>query len=171
MELCLWETIASDIFITILTYIDFKETLVTIRRVCKIWCKMTRDPRLWRVIIIRSLYFLNLFSFFQEYYSSIYQNVYKVHVEDWERLFRVTFESNQWFFTGHCSLIDLRGHDRGAQCVQFDDDIIISGGRDGFLCKWSISKKCLIKKVFAQFATVTCLQFNEDLIVIFLRIC
>lgn len=91
--------------------------------------------------------------------------MYRVHVEDWEKLYKEATLANKWFFKGHCSLIDLRGHSQGTETLQFEEDTIISGGRDCHLCKWSISKKNYLYKVKAHDATITCLQFNRDIIV------
>lgn len=45
----MWERITQDTFTLILTYISPSETLLTIRRVCKTWKKLSEHSLLWKV--------------------------------------------------------------------------------------------------------------------------
>eukprot|EP01114_Cavostelium_apophysatum_P024888 TRINITY_DN9936_c0_g1_i2.p1 TRINITY_DN9936_c0_g1~~TRINITY_DN9936_c0_g1_i2.p1 ORF type:complete len:287 (-),score=16.55 TRINITY_DN9936_c0_g1_i2:53-913(-) len=141
------DTLPQDVFIVIFKLLGSR-SICTIRQVCKSWVRISKDGNLWNF-----------------YYRTRWKNTYKVHVDDWEKLYYDAFISDSRFLKGSCSVKTFEGHFKGVNTVQFRDNIIISGGRDGCIIKHDSDGRVNPVRCMAHKGEIRCLQFNNRFII------
>lgn len=80
----------------------------------------------------------------------------------WKDIYKDRFKVGTAWKYGRCSTKIFKGHTNGVMCVQFDDNILISGSYDATVKVWDIHTGEELRTLKGHTSGIRCLQFDES---------
>ena len=79
----------------------------------------------------------------------------------WKDVYKDRFKVGTNWKYGRCTIKVLQGHTRDIMCLQFDDDILMTGSYDHTIKIWDIESCQEIRTLTGHTSGVRCLQFDD----------
>ena len=79
----------------------------------------------------------------------------------WKDVYRDRYKVGLNWKHGRCSIKTFKGHTNGVMCLQFDDDVLMTGSYDTTVKIWDISSGQVIRTLRGHTSGIRCLQFTE----------
>ncbi|QIW94751.1 hypothetical protein AMS68_000269 [Peltaster fructicola] len=79
----------------------------------------------------------------------------------WKDVYRDRFKVGTAWKYGRCSTKVFKGHTNGVMCLQFDDNILITGSYDSTAKVWDINTGQEIRTLKGHTSGIRCLQFDD----------
>ncbi|KAG0754240.1 hypothetical protein G6F57_005465 [Rhizopus arrhizus] len=132
----------------ILSYLDF-ETLIHLLTVSKSCYRLARSNEAWKRLC------LNRFRIGCDVQS----------VSDWQDVYQQHHVLNTRWTQGKVSRQNLRGHLDSVYCLQFHQDILVTGSRDQSIKLWDLKSKRCLKTLYGHDGSVLCLRYTDAILV------
>ncbi|KAG1046959.1 hypothetical protein G6F43_010574 [Rhizopus delemar] len=132
----------------ILSYLDF-ETLIHLHTVSKSCYSLARSNETWKRLC------LNRFRIGCDALS----------VTDWQDVYQQHHVLNRRWTKGEASRQSLTGHLDGVYCLQFHQDILVTGSRDRSIKLWDLKSKGCLKTLYGHDGSVLCLRYTDAILV------
>ena len=79
----------------------------------------------------------------------------------WKDVYRDRYKVGLNWKHGRCSVKIFKGHTNGVMCLQFDDDVLMTGSYDATVKVWDIGTGKVIRTLEGHSSGIRCLQFTE----------
>ncbi|KAK5112731.1 hypothetical protein LTR62_003829 [Meristemomyces frigidus] len=79
----------------------------------------------------------------------------------WKDVYKDRFKVGTAWKYGRCSTKVFKGHTNGVMCVQFDDNVIMSGSYDSTVKVWDVNTGEELRTLRGHTSGVRCLQFDD----------
>lgn len=80
----------------------------------------------------------------------------------WKDIYKDRFKVGTAWKYGRCSTKVFKGHANGVMCVQFDDNVLISGSYDATVKVWDVNTGEELRTLTGHTSGIRCLQFDES---------
>jgi F-box/WD-40 domain protein MET30 len=80
----------------------------------------------------------------------------------WKDIYKDRFKVGTAWKYGRCSTRLFKGHTNGVMCVQFDDNVLLSGSYDATVKVWDIHTGEELRTLKGHTSGIRCLQFDES---------
>lgn len=81
--------------------------------------------------------------------------------QPWKDIYKARFKVGTAWKYGRCTTKILRGHTNGVMCLQFDDNMLISGSYDSTVKIWDLNTGEEIRTLTGHGSGIRCLQFDD----------
>lgn len=85
----------------------------------------------------------------------------KPRVRPWKDVYKDRFKVGTNWKYGRCSTRVFRGHTNGVMCLQFDENVLITGSYDSTIKVWDIETGKEIRTLAGHSSGIRCLQFDD----------
>ncbi|KAF2163350.1 hypothetical protein M409DRAFT_57631 [Zasmidium cellare ATCC 36951] len=79
----------------------------------------------------------------------------------WKDVYKDRFKVGTAWKYGRCSTKVFKGHTNGVMCLQFDDNVLITGSYDSTVKVWDINSGECLRTLTGHTSGIRCLQFDE----------
>ena len=79
----------------------------------------------------------------------------------WKEVYKARFKVGTNWKHGRCSVKVLKGHRNGVMCLQFSDNVLVTGSYDTTIKIWDIENGKEIRTLTGHTSGVRCLQFDD----------
>nr|POF07032.1 putative e3 ubiquitin ligase complex scf subunit sconb [Quercus suber] len=79
----------------------------------------------------------------------------------WKDIYKDRFKVGTAWKYGRCSTKVFKGHTNGVMCVQFDDNVLISGSYDTTIKVWDVNTGDELRTLKGHTSGIRCLQFDD----------
>ncbi|KAK3117896.1 hypothetical protein LTR53_000309 [Teratosphaeriaceae sp. CCFEE 6253] len=80
----------------------------------------------------------------------------------WKDVYKDRFKVGTAWKYGRCSTKIFRGHTNGVMCLQFDDNVLISGSYDSTVKVWDVNTGEELRTLTGHTSGIRCLQFDDN---------
>lgn len=89
------------------------------------------------------------------------EEYFKPRVRPWKDVYKDRFKVGTNWKYGRCSLKTFKGHTNGVMCLQFDENILMTGSYDSTVKVWDIESGKEIRTIRGHTSGIRCLQFDD----------
>ncbi|KAK3634607.1 hypothetical protein LTR56_015187 [Elasticomyces elasticus] len=80
----------------------------------------------------------------------------------WKDVYKDRFKVGTAWKYGRCSTKVFRGHTNGVMCLQFDDNVLITGSYDSTVKVWDVNTGEELRTLTGHTSGIRCLQFDDN---------
>ncbi|KAI7504396.1 WD40 repeat-like protein [Hortaea werneckii] len=80
----------------------------------------------------------------------------------WKDVYKDRFKVGTAWKYGRCSTKVFKGHSNGVMCVQFDENVLITGSYDSTVKVWDIHTGQTLRTLTGHTSGIRCLQFDDN---------
>ena len=80
----------------------------------------------------------------------------------WKDVYKDRFKVGTAWKYGRCSTKVFKGHSNGVMCLQFDDNVLVTGSYDSTVKVWNIKTGEEIRTLTGHTSGIRCLQFDDN---------
>ncbi|KAI6898477.1 WD40 repeat-like protein, partial [Hortaea werneckii] len=80
----------------------------------------------------------------------------------WKDVYKDRFKVGTAWKYGRCSTKIFKGHSNGVMCVQFDENVLITGSYDSTVKVWDIHTGEALRTLTGHTSGIRCLQFDDN---------
>ena len=84
------------------------------------------------------------------------------HRRPWKDVYKDRFKVGTAWKYGRFRTMVFKGHTNGVMCVQFDDNVLISGSYDTTIRVWNVNTGAELRTLTGHTSGVRCLQFDDQ---------
>ncbi|GAB7347326.1 hypothetical protein MBLNU459_g4270t1 [Dothideomycetes sp. NU459] len=89
------------------------------------------------------------------------ESYFRPQVRPWKDVYKDRFKVGTNWKYGRCSTKIFRGHKNGVMCLQFDENVLITGSYDSTVKIWDIETGEELRTLRGHTSGIRCLQFDE----------
>ena len=94
--------------------------------------------------------------------SATGESYFEPRLRPWKDVYKDRFKVGTNWKYGRCSVKVLKGHTNGLLCLQFDDNVLITGSYDATIKVWDLETCEEIRTLRGHDSGVRCLQFDDS---------
>ena len=94
--------------------------------------------------------------------SATGESYFEPRLRPWKDVYKDRFKVGTNWKYGRCSIKVLKGHTNGLLCLQFDDNVLITGSYDATIKVWDLETCEEIRTLRGHDSGVRCLQFDDS---------